>query len=69
MGASTKGVHRVARYLARNYTDVYVAVGKEFGLGIVGIMGEVEAANTWCDAWLLDTQAILALKHLRRFFK
>ena len=28
MGNSNRGARRVAMYLARNYTDMYVAVGK-----------------------------------------
>ena len=57
MGASIVGARRVTMYLARNYTDVYTAVGHEFNLGLVGIMGPVEAAAMWRDARLLDLQA------------
>ena len=69
MGTSSVGARRVARYLARNYTDEYTAVGHEFNLGLVGIMGPVEAVDMWRDARIFNSQARILLKHLRYHFK
>ena len=62
---SVDGARRLARYLARKHSNVYTTVGEECGFGLVGIMGEVEAAAMWRDARLMDSQARLILKHLR----
>ena len=55
-------------YLAKKHTETYIEIGHEQGLGLKGIMNEVEAAAMWRDARLLDYQAITILKHLRYFF-
>jgi len=54
---SVDGAGRLARYLARKHSNLYTTVGQECGFGLVGIMGEVEAAAMWRDARLMDSQA------------
>jgi len=44
MSRRDDGATRLARFLAKYHTDVYVAVGQEMGLGLEGVMDEVEAA-------------------------
>ena len=69
MSQSVDGEALLCRYLAKNYTDAYVAIGQELGLGLDGVMTEIEAAAMWRDARLLDDQARIVLKHLRCKFK
>jgi hypothetical protein len=64
-----KATGRIARYLARHHTSVYLSVGQEFKLGLTGIMDAVSAAAMWRDARLLDSQCMTVLKHLRFHFK
>ena len=66
---SVDGAGRLARYLATKHSNLYTTVGQECGCGLVGIMGEVEAAAMLQDARLLDHQARLILKHLRCYFQ
>jgi hypothetical protein len=47
MDLSGDGARRVAGYLARNHVDTYLSVGQEYGLGLVGVMGDIEAAAMW----------------------
>jgi hypothetical protein len=67
--STDKTAVRISKYLARNHFDVFTAVGQEFGLGLFGLMGKVEAAAMWRDARLLDSQCRTVLKHLRFHFK
>ncbi len=50
MSRSADGARRLCRYMARHYTNVYMTVGQEFGLGLVGKMDAVESAAMWRDA-------------------
>ena len=57
------GARIVARCIASCHSDVYVSVDQEYSLGLVGSMGEVEAATMWQDAQLLDGQCKTTLNH------
>ena len=41
MSQSVDGEALLCRYLAKNYTDAYVAIGQELGLGLDGVMTEI----------------------------